>query len=124
MPHWLACCLLFFIPLHAPNQPSVALEKDLHPWVAYAILPIFAFANAGVSFEGLSFSSLMQPISIGIALGLFFGKQIGIMLFTLIGISLKLCKTTRECPFNTILWHGDCHRCWVYHEPIYRNISI
>jgi NhaA family Na+:H+ antiporter len=58
--------------------PLEVLEDSLHPWVAYGILPLFAFANAGVSLTGLSLASLAEPVPLGIALGLFVGKQIGI----------------------------------------------
>tara|TARA_B110000438_G_C15342539_1_gene448538 strand:- start:212 stop:580 length:369 start_codon:yes stop_codon:yes gene_type:complete len=55
-------------------------------------MPIFAFANAGVSLEGLSISSLMQPVPLGILLGLFFGKQIGVMLFSFISLKLGIAQ--------------------------------
>lgn len=88
--------LAFFIPLRAQNKlggsPARSLEHGLHKWVAYAILPLFAFANAGVSLQGLSLELLMQPITLGIAAGLFFGKQIGVMGLTALGVALKLCK--------------------------------
>jgi NhaA family Na+:H+ antiporter len=72
-----------FIPLRgngsAPDdQPLRRLEHTLHPWVAYAILPVFAFANAGVSFEGMSIGNLFAPIPFGIASGLFLGKLLGV----------------------------------------------
>lgn len=66
---------------HGEN-PSTKLEHMIHPWVSFLILPIFAFANAGVSFSGVSFGAFAHPITLGIMLGLFFGKQIGIMLAT------------------------------------------
>lgn len=87
--------IAMFIPLRAKNKlggsPARSLEHGLHPWIAYAILPVFAFANAGVSLEGLSLDMLMQPITLGIALGLFFGKQIGIMLITALGVVTRVC---------------------------------
>ena len=70
------------IPLGAASAdgkgPLELLEDSLHPWVAYGILPLFAFANAGVSMAGLGFSDLLEPVPMGIALGLFVGKQLGI----------------------------------------------
>ncbi|MBY0422437.1 MAG: Na+/H+ antiporter NhaA, partial [Parvularculaceae bacterium] len=66
------------------------LEHGLHPWVAFGIMPLFAFANAGVSLEGLSVAALLQPVPLGIALGLFFGKQIGVFVFTWVAVMLRL----------------------------------
>ena len=74
------------------EAPAVKLEHLLHPWVSFLILPIFAFANAGVSFAGISLGAFMHPITLGIMLGLFFGKQIGIMLATFAACSLKLAN--------------------------------
>lgn len=64
----------------APGQPSLLeqLEESLHPWVAFAVLPLFAFANAGVSLQGVSLAKLLAPVPLGIALGLLLGKPIGI----------------------------------------------
>lgn len=69
-----------FIPLRAEDDSSPArhLEHALHPWVAFAVLPIFAFANAGVSFEGMSLEKLTNGVPMGIILGLFVGKQVGV----------------------------------------------
>ncbi len=60
------------------SSPAHAMESALHPWVVFGILPLFAFANAGVPIVGLSFSMLLEPVPLGIALGLFAGKQIGV----------------------------------------------
>lgn len=62
----------------AARSPLYRLEHGLHPWVAYAIVPIFGFANAGVSLVGVSPASVVEPIPWGVAIGLFMGKQIGI----------------------------------------------
>jgi Na+:H+ antiporter, NhaA family len=64
----------------------IKLEHAISPYVAFMIMPIFAFANAGVSLEGFSFSSLLQPVPLGILLGLFFGKQLGVMIFSLVAV--------------------------------------
>lgn len=84
--------LALAIPLTHPHNPARSplmwLENKLHPWVAYAILPVFAFANAGISFSGMGMSDWFGSIPLGIAAGLFFGKQIGIM--SLLGLSVRL----------------------------------
>jgi Na+:H+ antiporter, NhaA family len=67
----------------------VKIEHGISAYVAFIIMPIFAFANAGVSLEGLSFSSLLAPVPLGILLGLFFGKQIGVILFSYVSVKLK-----------------------------------
>jgi len=66
------------------GEPSLLeqLEERLHPWVAFGILPLFAFANAGVSLAGMSLARLVDPVPLGIALGLFLGKPIGILAAT------------------------------------------
>ena len=88
--------LAFFIPLRSQKEnlesPLHILEHDLHPTVAYGILPLFAFVNTGISFQGLSFSSLLNPIPLGIALGLYFGKQAGVFGFVWIAIKLRLAQ--------------------------------
>ncbi|PZO88350.1 MAG: Na+/H+ antiporter NhaA [Micavibrio aeruginosavorus] len=85
-----------FIPLKAADpderrSPAMRLENDLHPWVAFLILPVFAFANAGVPFEGISFSSLLDPLTLGIILGLFLGKQAGVFGAMWLAIKTGLC---------------------------------
>ena len=68
------------------------LEHNLAPYVAFGIMPIFAFANAGVSLEGLTFKSLLNPVPLGIVAGLFFGKQIGVFIFSFVSIKLKFAS--------------------------------
>ena|SRR5271155_1580612 len=60
------------------SSPLVRVEHELAPWVAFGILPVFGFANAGLSFAGFSLSSILEPVPLAIAAGLFFGKQIGV----------------------------------------------
>ena len=70
----------------------IKLEHAISPYVAYFIMPLFAFANAGVSLDGLSFSSLLMPVPLGILLGLFVGKQIGVFVFSYASIKLGLAS--------------------------------
>lgn len=88
--------LAFTIPLYSRNKSGERfsmlkeMEHDLHYWVAFFILPIFAFVNAGVDLKDLEFSSLFSDISLGILLGLFLGKQLGVFGFSYLAIKLKL----------------------------------
>jgi Na+:H+ antiporter, NhaA family len=89
--------LAFAIPLRrAPFQAEVKqsallrLEHALQPWVAFAVVPIFGFANAGVSLDGLGLGTVLAPVPLGIALGLFAGKQIGVFGFAWFAIRMKL----------------------------------
>ena len=68
----------------------IKIEHAISPYVAYMIMPLFAFANAGVSLEGLSLSSLMMPVPLGILLGLFVGKQLGVFVFSYASIKFGL----------------------------------
>ena len=70
----------------------IKIEHGISPYVAFGIMPLFAFANAGVSLEGVNFNSLLSPVPLGILLGLFFGKQIGVLLFSLASIKLKIAE--------------------------------
>lgn len=84
----------FLIPLRGTNgtKPSEELEHVLHPWVAYMILPIFAFVNSGVQLGGITFDGLMSTLPLGVAAGLLFGKPLGIFLFSWISIKLGFAK--------------------------------
>jgi Na+:H+ antiporter, NhaA family len=75
----------------------IKLEHTISPYVAFMIMPIFAFANAGVSLVGLSFSTLLQPVPLGILLGLFIGKQVGVMVFSFIAVKTG----TAQMPDNS-----------------------
>ena len=68
------------------------IEHNISPYVAFGIMPLFALANAGVSLEGITLSSLMSPVPLGILLGLFLGKQFGVLLFSYASIKLKIAQ--------------------------------
>ena len=70
----------------------IKLEHAISPYVAFIIMPIFAFANAGVSLEGLSLLSLLQPVPLGILLGLFIGKQVGVMVFSFFAVKFGVAQ--------------------------------
>lgn len=84
------------VPLAATNKdgksPLKVMEHALHPWVAFLVIPVFAFANAGVSLSGLNLEAFLDPVTLGIILGLFIGKQFGVMGLTALGCALKICK--------------------------------
>ncbi|MGL5047321.1 MAG: Na+/H+ antiporter NhaA [Shewanella sp.] len=86
--------IAFCIPLRAKDgsSPSESLEHSLHPWSTFLILPVFAFANAGVYLGNMSLDMLISPVPVGIALGLMLGKPIGVMLFSFIAVKLKLAQ--------------------------------
>jgi NhaA family Na+:H+ antiporter len=88
--------LAFMIPMRNPEKPKYSplreLEHELHPLVAFAILPIFAFANAGIDLSTMSMSDLMEPVTLGIILGLFVGKQIAVLGVSWLLVSLKWAK--------------------------------
>jgi Na+:H+ antiporter, NhaA family len=68
------------------QAPSQRIERSLSRWVSFVIMPVFALANAGIVFEGELLASLVRPVTIGVALGLFVGKQIGILLFAWLAV--------------------------------------
>ncbi|MEK9498335.1 Na+/H+ antiporter NhaA [Photorhabdus sp. P32] len=94
----------FLIPLHGQNNhsPSESLEHGLHPWVAYLILPLFAFANAGVVLNGVTLNSLTDMLPLGIAAALFLGKPLGIFLFSYISIKIGFAKLPQQINLKQI----------------------
>ncbi|SME97519.1 Na+/H+ antiporter NhaA, partial [Tistlia consotensis] len=74
------------------REPLGHLEHALHPWVAFCIMPLFAFGNAGISFAGMSFESFLEPVPLGIALGLFLGKQVGVFTFAWLAVKTGLSR--------------------------------
>lgn len=95
----------FCIPLHDREQrrrPLEELEHRLHPYVAFLIVPIFAFANAGVSLSGIGLQQLLSPLSLGLILGLFLGKQLGVMLMVWISLKFKLATLPKDCNWSMV----------------------
>lgn len=85
--------LAFFIPMKGQDEddsPLRRLEHDLHPAVAFGIVPLFAFANAGVSLDGVTLASAFAPVPLGIAAGLFVGKTVGVFGFAWASIRLGI----------------------------------
>jgi NhaA family Na+:H+ antiporter len=93
------------IPLKPKDGDKALLykmEHGLHPWVAFLILPVFAFANAGVNFTGIGIDDLLQPLTLGIAVGLFLGKQIGVFLATWIGVKSGLAQLPKNVTWRHV----------------------
>ncbi len=88
--------IAFCIPLRTDDDsttpPLIRAEHALHGFVALMVMPVFAFANAGVSLAGITLNDFFSPIPLGIALGLLVGKQIGVFGFTWVGVRLGLCR--------------------------------
>jgi len=106
--------LAFAIPLRTNEDepcPLREMEHSLHPWIAFGIMPLFAFANSGVSLKGMSFGSLFEPIPIGIALGLVIGKQVGVFGFSLAAVKLGLAKLPSD--INWRLIYGTAILCGI-----------
>lgn len=87
------------------------VEHGLHPWVAFGILPLFAFSNAGVSFAGLSFSALLEPIPLGIAAGLVLGKVLGV--FGTSWLLIRMGWARRPSGANWQQFLGVCVLCGI-----------
>lgn len=104
-----------FIPMRSKKDhnysPLRRIEHDLHEVVAYVILPIFAFANAGIPLLGLSTEQALHPVPLGIALGLFFGKQIGIFGLVWLAVKAKLTKLPNAISWKSL--YGAAALCGV-----------
>ena len=107
--------LALFIPMREPenpeNSPLKSMEHDLHPLVAFLILPIFAFCNAGINFSALGMEQLLHPVSLGIALGLFFGKQLGVFAFCWLGVKFRLAELPQEISWPSL--YGTAILCGI-----------
>ncbi len=98
----------FFIPLKEKEgrSPAKDLEHVLRPWVGWLILPLFAFANAGVSLQGVTLGGLTSMLPLGIMAGLFIGKPLGITIFTWLALRLKMAKLPHGASFSQIMAVG------------------
>jgi len=91
--------IALFIPLRVPAEiesPLRRLEHDLHPSVAFGILPLFAFANTGVSIAGFGVDTILASVPLGITAGLFIGKQIGVFALSWLAIKLRITTLPRN----------------------------
>ncbi|MBI6816933.1 Na+/H+ antiporter NhaA [Pseudomonas syringae pv. aptata] len=88
----LALCIPLGKPDEEARSPLLHLEEKLHPWVAFVVVPIFGFANAGVSLSGITADKLVDPVPLGVALGLLVGKQIGIFAMAALAIRAGLAR--------------------------------
>jgi NhaA family Na+:H+ antiporter len=97
--------LAMFIPLFKNTRdvsPLKELERALHPWIVYAILPIFAFANSGLNLHGIGIEQLLHPVPAGIALGLFLGKQFGVFSLCALSIRLKIAQLPKGMNYKNL----------------------
>jgi len=98
--------LAAFIPMRdaadRSHSPLRELEHDLHSVVAFGVLPLFAFVNAGISLEGVSFSDLLHPVPLGIAAGLFVGKQVGIFLLCFLAIKTGVARLPENSSWGSL----------------------
>ncbi len=106
--------LALFIPLRdreKERSPLHEIEHDLHTAVAFGILPVFAFANAGIALGGLSIESFFHPVPLGIMAGLFIGKQVGIFLLCGLGVVLGIARLPDDLRWSHI--YGTALLCGV-----------
>ena len=112
----------FFIPLKEKHgrSPAKRLEHVLHPWVAYLILPLFAFANAGVSLQGVTLEGLTSILPLGIIAGLLIGKPLGISLFCWLAFEIGTSARGNDLPANYGGWYPVRYRfyyVYLYCQP-------
>ena len=95
-----------FIPLQKSSDyntsPLEKLEHDLHPSVAFFILPVFAFANTGISLDGVNMDSLLAPVPLGIAAGLFFGNQLGVFGLSWLAVKMRIAKLPDDVKWSQL----------------------
>lgn len=97
--------IAFCVPMRdqQDHSPLRSLEHDLHGPVAFVILPIFAFANAGLSFQGMSVADLAHPVTLGVILGLLLGKPLGILLFVGLAVGLRMVQLPNKVSWMQII---------------------
>lgn len=107
--------LAMFIPMRSIIEPDTSplkdMEHDLHSVVAFFILPIFAFANAGINFSGVGLEQISHSVPLGIALGLFVGKQVGIFGFCWLAIKMKLTHLPSDMTWGSL--YGTAALCGI-----------
>jgi NhaA family Na+:H+ antiporter len=112
--------LAMFIPLrttgrgstsHAPESLLRHLEHTLHPWVAFGVLPVFAFANAGVPIGAYSIADVLHPVPLGIATGLFLGNPIGVSVLCWIAVRLRFASLPEGVAWRHL--HGVALLCGI-----------
>lgn len=107
--------LAMFIPMTSKEEPGTSplksLEHDLHSVVAFVVLPVFAFANAGLNLAGMGMEQIFHPVPLGIALGLFVGKQVGIFSCCWAAVALKLTDLPKGVSWGAL--YGAAALCGV-----------
>jgi len=112
--------LAMFIPLRIPEKSPEPkkpesllqhLEHTLHPWVAFGVLPVFAFANAGIPITGLSINDMLHPVPLGIVTGLFLGKQAGVLVMCYLAIRLGIASLPEGVSWRQL--HGTALLCGI-----------
>jgi NhaA family Na+:H+ antiporter len=91
------------------KSPASRLERALHPWVSFAIVPLFALVNAAISLHGVNREALLHPLFLGVVLGLLLGKPLGITLFSWIAVRLRLAELPRNVSWSqlhAVSWLG------------------
>jgi NhaA family Na+:H+ antiporter len=95
------------IACHEVETPLQRLEHTLHPWIAFVLLPVFAFANAGLSLKGIDLTSIVNhPLTPGVSLGLLLGKPIGIVLFSFLAVKTSIAELPAEVNWSHIIGAG------------------
>lgn len=107
--------LAMFIPMRSKTDPNYSpvkrMERDLHSLVAFFVLPVFAFANAGVNFTGVGTEQILHSVPLGIALGLLLGKQVGVFGFCWLAVKLKFTQLPNDMSWMSL--YGTAALCGI-----------